>query len=109
MKIEKELTDRWEIGKVLPACHGTDFGDLELVGKENNSLQLARNLYGEDDEQLKVIEEYNPENIRLSESGGCVNSIKATRTITTINQDEYWDRVKVSEEKKKYIEILKHW
>ena len=105
--ISQDKIDYWEIGRVLPACHGTDFGDLELVGKENNSLQLARNLYGEDDEQLKVIEEYNPENIRLSESGGCVNSIKATKTITTINQDEYWSRTKVSKEKQQYIEILR--
>lgn len=108
MKIEKELIDTWKIGKVLLACHGTDFGDLDVVGKENNKLQLARRIYSEGErERLIVVEEYLPLNIILSQTGGCIEQIKSETVITTITEDEYYGRKKTSQEKQKYIEILR--
>lgn len=107
-KVTRDLVEVWEIGKVLLTCHGTDLGDLTIVGKEDGLLQLARSLYLKGKDRIIIVEEYNPKQIKLNDCGGCIEEAVSTREIAVIILDEYYGRVNPTNElNKKYIQILR--
>lgn len=106
MTVDQKLADSWEMGRVLPVCSGVGVRSLTVVGKGDRTIDLARSSY-EGYERTIIIEEYDLEGLTLSGSGGCVESMRPTRTITTIDTDEYWGRADTTKEKQKYIEILR--
>jgi hypothetical protein len=102
----KEIVKSWELRRHLPFILPKG-GDLIVVGKEDEELQLARRKWGKKGFEY-IVSSYKPEKILIHESHGPIERAIPERNVTKITSDEYYRRVEpASELNEKYLNILR--
>ena len=96
---------RWGVGQLHLLQDG---GKLTIVGRTEKALQMAQRTRGQG-EKWYVVREYRPENIFLTDNGGCVERAVPSREITAITMDEYFGKVEPSGLNKEYVEVLRKY
>lgn len=108
-QVTQKLVDsaRWNVGKFI-LSNENSIREYTIVGKEDGEIQLAQRSHDSEGNLEFVVKSYKPGDIFLSGTAGCIVKTTPQRTITTIDNDEYFYRKDPSNElNKRYLEILR--